>query len=309
MLLGFAVASGWLPAQEQPPLRWLDLAADSARQSTVHRVARKYQGHPTTVQLPNGTVLCVHPAGHGQGAIVLQSSRDGGRTWSEPLPVPENWATSKETPTIHRLIDRQGQARLVLFSGLHPIRSSLSLDDGRTWTPLAPIGDYGGIVAMASVVALRDGRHAAWFHDDGRYFRKDGKRSQFTVYQTLSEDGGITWGTPTVVWTGADLDLCEPGVVRAPDGRRLAMLLRENSRRQGSQVLFSDDEGLHWSAPQPLPSSLCGDRHVGAHAPDGRLCVSFPMCSPGVRPRAIGCCGWVRSPTSNTAAPASTACV
>ena len=280
-LVLFAVAGGWLPAQEQPPLRWLDLAADTSRQSTVHRVARKYQGHPTTVQLPDGAILCVHPEGHGQGAIVLQRSGDGGRTWSAPLPVPENWATSKETPTIHRLIDAKGQARLVLFSGLHPIRRSVSRDDGRTWTPLEPIGEYGGIVAMASVVALRDGRHAAWFHDDGRYFRKDGKRSQFTVYQTLSEDGGDTWGTPSVVWTGADLDLCEPGVVRSPDGRRLAMLLRENSRRQGSQVLFSDDEGLHWSAPRPLPTSLCGDRHVGAYAPDGRLCVSFRDVQPG----------------------------
>ncbi|MCB9884274.1 MAG: exo-alpha-sialidase [Planctomycetes bacterium] len=260
-----------------PGARWLDLEGDVARQVTVRRVPRRYLGHPTTVLLPDGrSMLCVHPEGHGRGPIVLQRSDDGGRSWSGPLSVPENWATSKETPTIHLLVDpRSGRDRLVLFSGLHPIRSSISNDYGQTWTPLAAIGDFGGIVAMASVVHLADGDYAAFFHDDGRFFRGGGKRTQFTVYQTRSSDGGLSWRAPTVVWTGAEMDLCEPGVVRSPDGKRLAMLLRENSRKQASQVMFSDDEGGTWSAPRPLPATLTGDRHVARYAPDGRLLVSF----------------------------------
>ncbi len=275
LVVGFLFAP-FLAAQGQPPLRWLDLDGDAARQVTVRRVPAKYLGHPTTVLLPDGkTMLCVHPEGHGKGPIVLQRSGDGGRTWSEPLPVPENWASSLETPTIHRLVDKDGKARLVLFSGLYPIRSSVSTDDGATWTPLAPIGDFGGIVAMASVVRLGNGEYAAFFHDDGRYFGKDGKRADFTVYQTRSGDGGVTWRAPTVVWTGKGRDLCEPGVVRSPDGKRLAMLLRENTRKQNSHVCFSDDEATTWSAPVELPAALCGDRHVGAYGPDGRLLVSF----------------------------------
>lgn len=268
--------ASWAVAQEPPALRWLDLDGDASRQVTVRRVPTKYLGHPTTVLLPDGkTMLCVHPEGHGKGPIVLQRSGDGGREWSAPLPVPENWATSQETPTIHRLVDAQGKARLVLFSGLHPIRSSISEDDGVTWTPLQPIGAFGGIVAMASVTRLRNGEHVAHFHDDGRYFREGGKRAAFTVYQTRSRDGGLTWGEPSVVWTGKDLDLCEPGVVRAPDGKRLAMLLRENRRAKNSHVCFSDDEAATWSAPVELPASLTGDRHVGAYGPDGRLLLSF----------------------------------
>lgn len=264
-------------AAPEAAARWLDLDGDSARQITVRRVPKRYLGHPTTVSLNGGkTLLCVHPEGHGRGAIVLQRSDDGGLSWSNPLPVPDNWATSLETPTIHRLVDpRNGIARLVLFSGLHPIRSSVSADEGRTWTPLAAIGDFGGIVAMASVTQLQDGDYAAFFHDDGRFFKQGGARSQFTVYQTRSSDGGLSWQAPTAVWSGAEMDLCEPGVVRSPDGKRLAMLLRENSRRHASQVLFSDDEARSWTAPRPLPMTLTGDRHVGAYAPDGRLLVSF----------------------------------
>ncbi|MFO1077234.1 MAG: GDSL-type esterase/lipase family protein [Planctomycetota bacterium] len=266
-----------LPVLCAQQVRWLDLEGDTARQVTVHRVPRQYLGHPTTVLLEDGrTMLCVHPNGHGRGAIVLQRSGDGGHTWSEPLPVPENWATSQETPTIHRLIDpRTQQKRLVLFSGLHPIRRAVSADDGITWTPLEPIGDFGGIVAMASVVRRRDGSYAAFFHDDGRYLHEHGERASFTVFQTRSTDGGLSWSAPAPTMSAPGMDLCEPGIVRSPDGGRLAMLLRENSRRHPAQIAFSDDEGDHWSQPMAMPDVLCGDRHVAAYAPDGRLLISF----------------------------------
>jgi hypothetical protein len=133
----------------------LDLADQKQRQVVVDREKSQYLGHPTTVLLEDGkTILIVYPKGHGRGAIVLKRSTDGGRTWSERLPVPENWATSKETPTIHRIVDAQGQRRLILFSGLYPIRMSVSEDDGHNWTPLEPIGEFGGVVAMASVERL-----------------------------------------------------------------------------------------------------------------------------------------------------------
>ncbi len=52
-------------------------------------------------------------------------------------------------------------------------------------------------------------------------------------------------------------------------------VLRENSRKYNSFVIFSDDEGLSWSEPRELPAALTGDRHVAKYAPDGRLFISF----------------------------------
>jgi hypothetical protein len=69
--------------------------------------------------------------------------------------------------------------------------------------------------------------------------------------------------------------LCEPGAVRSPDGRTLALLLRENRRVAESHVMVTTDEGAHWSAPRPLPRELTGDRHTARYAPDGRLVVTF----------------------------------
>jgi hypothetical protein len=254
----------------------VDLAGQAHRQTTVDRQADQYLGHPTTVLLEDGrTMVAVYPKGHGRGAIVMKRSSDGGRTWSDRLATPDNWATSQETPTIHRVVDPDGTKRLILFSGLYPIRMSVSEDDGRSWTPLQPIGDFGGIVTMASVERLINGDYMALFHDDGRFFRDQGRRTTFRVYKTLSRDGGLSWGEPVSIAEHAEAHLCEPGLVRSPDGRQLAVLLRENSRKLNSFVIFSDDEGQTWSKPRELPGALTGDRHVGKYAPDGRLFITF----------------------------------
>jgi len=254
----------------------VDLSQEKHRQVIVDREPGQYLGHPSTVLLKdNKTIIIVYPKGHGRGAIVMKRSADGGLTWSDRLPVPDNWATSKETPTIYRVTDPQGVERLILFSGLYPIRTAVSEDQGETWTPLKPIGNFGGIVAVSSVVRRKDGTYMAMFHDDGRFLRSNRQRSKFKVYKTLSTDGGLTWGQPEVVTEHPVAHLCEPGVIRSPDGNQLACLMRENSRKFNSMVIFSDDEGKTWSKPVELPGSLTGDRHQGVYAPDGRLFISF----------------------------------
>jgi hypothetical protein len=194
-------------------------------------------------------------------------------------PNPEGHgliAKSLEVPTIHRVIDLQGLKRLIMFSGLYPIRMAVSEDDGLSWTPLSPIGDFGGIVAMGCVERLKNGDYLAMFHDDGRFIRNAGKTTGvFTLYKILSRDGGLSWSGLEEIIKGSRVHLCEPGILRSPDGNQLAVLLRENSRTRNSWVIFSDDEGLTWTEPRELPASLTGDRHTGRYAQDGRLFISF----------------------------------
>jgi len=257
----------------------IDLSQESDRQILVDREEGQYLGHPTTVLLEdNKTIIIVYPKGHGRGAIVMKRSTDGGLTWSERLPVPENWATSKEVPTIYRVVDPSGKKRLIMFSGLYPIRMAVSEDDGLNWSPLEPIGDFGGIVAMGDLVRLKDGRYMTLFHDDGRFIREGSQKKnpvQFHVFKCLSSDGGLTWSQPEVIAHIPEAHLCEPGIVRSPDGKQLAVLLRENSRKHNSYVIFSNDEGETWTQPRQLPGSLTGDRHQAKYAHDGRLLITF----------------------------------
>ena len=242
-----------------------------------------YLGHPSTVLLEDGkTILIVYPKGHGKGEIIYKRSEDGGKTWSDRLMVPHNWSSSKEVPTIHRVIDEKGLKRIILWSGLYPARLAVSEDDGVTWSVLRPAGDWGGIVVMGAVVDLKTpGHYLAMFHDDGRFFAKDGKRTGiFTLYQTTSTDGGLTWSHPNPIYQNNEIHLCEPGIIRSPDGQQLAALLRENSRTKNSHVILSNDEGVSWSTPMELPRELTGDRHTGKYLKDGRLFLSFRDTAP-----------------------------
>lgn len=270
---------GWVGAA--PEVTFLDLAEDERRQVVVDREKGQYLGHVTTCLLDDGkTILAVYPKGHGKGAIVYKRSRDGGRTWSERLPTPESWESSKEVPTLHRMTGPDGTKRIILWSGLYPARRAVSEDDGRTWSELEKAGDWGGIVVMGCHAGLKTGQghYLCLFHDDGRFFTADGKvrrPAEFRLYQTNTEDGGLTWSAPREIQRDGAVHLCEPGIVRSPDGKQLAVPLRENARRKNSHLIVSEDEGRTWSEPRELPITLTGDRHTCKYAPDGRLVIVF----------------------------------
>ena len=294
LVVAFAVTSlAQQPRGYSIPL--IDLSAEKERQIIVDQEKGQYLGHPTTVLLEDGkTMLIVYPKGHGRGAIVYKRSTDAGLTWSERLPTPKSWETSLEVPTLHRVIDAAGKKRIIMFSGLYPIRMAVTEDDGATWGELNPIGNFGGVVTMASVVELKKpGHYMALFHDDGRFIAggdepkytvktdQTAHRSpaakpwRFWVYQVRSTDGGLTWSTPIPIAMLPDASLCEPGALRSPDGKEIAVLLRENSRKHNSYVIYSKDEGLTWTEPKELPGALTGDRHTAKYTPDGRLFIGF----------------------------------
>ena len=272
------------PGSSYPKL--IDLDDQAYRQVVVDHEPGQYLGHPTTCLLEDGkTILCVYPKGHGRGTIVYKRSDDGGLTWSDRLPTPASWSTSKEVPTLHRVVDANGKKRIIMWSGLHPAKLAVTEDDGKNWGELKPVGNWGGIVVMGFVEKLSTGpgHYMAMFHDDGRFFTKipaKNKTRALDLYKTFSTDGGLTWSFPKSVYRSSDVHLCEPGCIRSPDGKKLAVLLRENARRKNSHIIFSEDEGKTWSEPRELPLALTGDRHTGKYGADGRLFISFRCNSP-----------------------------
>ncbi len=334
-----------------------DIAHRTEFQTLVDREDGVYLGHVTTVLLEDDkTILAAYPKCHGFGQIVLKRSTDGGLTWSERLLVPPSFTTSMEVPTIFRAVGKDGKKRLILFSGLYPIRISVSEDDGETWSELTPIGDYGGVVAMGDMEQTVPGEYIAMFHDDGRFFKKHtfmktsvyatGEGAQrrtkythsfslnagksygkphknwmaneesgdeewelvyesfrgrpnpghaFKLYQVRSQDGGLSWGVPELIAAPKNgAHVCEPTIIRSPDGKKLAVLLREDSRRFNSFLITSDDNGKTWSDIKELPAALTGDRHTSVYLPDGRLFISFRDTT-RVSPTKGDWVGWVGS--------------
>lgn len=285
-----------------PEVTFINLADDEDRQVVVDKEKGQYLGHVSTCLLDDGkSILAVYPKGHGRGAIVYKRSPDGGRTWSERLPTPGSWATSKEVPTLHRMTGPGGKKRIIMWSGLHPARFAVTEDDGQTWSELKKAGNWGGIVVMGCHMELKTGpgHYFCLFHDDGRFFTEKGeKRSprSFRLYQTNTTDGGLSWSFPRVIQEGSGVHLCEPGIVRSPDGNQLAMPLRENNRVKNSHLMVSEDEGETWIKPHELPVTLTGDRHTCRYAPDGRLLIVFRgrYANGNVIPETDGdCVAWV----------------
>ncbi|HJN17441.1 MAG TPA: sialidase family protein, partial [Armatimonadota bacterium] len=258
------------PPRSQPTnytIPTLDLALELERQVIVETLPGQYLGHPTTVLLADDkTMLCTYPLGHGGPAAVLKRSEDGGLTWSERLPVPENWATATNCPCLHRLTGPDGVERLFNIEGNGAIRQAVSLDNGETWTPFEPNGMHG-VVAPITILPIEGGRHLAMYqgHGEGR----------LKVWQSISKDGGLTWGPERMIAEHPWAHLCEPAMVRSPDGKQIAAFMRENLRRYNSFLITSDDDGETWSEPIELPASLTGDRHLPRYAPDGRLVIPF----------------------------------
>jgi len=252
----------------------IDLSGETDRHVIVAQgTADAYKGHPTTLLMPDGkTMFCVYPLGHGGPGAVLRRSDDAGLTWSEPLDVPENWRQSTNCPALYRLVGPDGAERLFVFEGNGRMRQAVSEDGGKTWSPMKENG-LETTMPFTSVIRLRDGRFLG------------GWNWQKATWISLSTDGGLTWGPERCIartneqFPGAWP--AEPGFVRSPDGREIACLMRENSRKYHSLVTFSRDEGETWTDPAELPRALTGDRHQPRYAPDGRLVIPFRDMAPG----------------------------
>jgi len=105
-------------------------------------------------------------------------------------------------------------------------------------------------------------------------FGKLDRGTHFHVNKIITRDGGLTWSQPQTIARHPVAHLCEPGMIRLADGR-IAVLLRENSRRLHSHIMYSFDEGQTFTKPVELPDVLTGDRHTCRRLNDGRIAITF----------------------------------
>ena len=255
----------------------LDLSEDRNRQVVVARgTETDYQGHADTVLMANGQTLfavwCRNHAGH---LGPLSRSDDGGRTWTSPLPTPKEWQQVKRTtPVIHRLTDPSGFERIFIFAGCDfpgNLRRAYSEDGGKSWTSFEETGLVGE-VPPKSILSFAEGKKLILWSD-----RRDPQNANDphpVVWQSESVDGGLTWSKERVILQVPG-QWAQPCVTRSEDGKRLLMLLRENTRQHQSLYSIGDANALHWSEPKELPAALTGDRHTIKALPDGRLVVAF----------------------------------
>ena len=273
------ICSGVGVAEEKPDMPTIDLSGDTDRHVVIAPgTVEVYQGHPTTLLMPDGkTIFCVWCINHGGSAGPMAKSVDGGLTWKRlDDRLPPGFSTHQNCPSIYRLIDSQGKARLWVYSaalgerGGPGMPSIMSEDEGETWQEMPPLG-FPCVMTFSSIVRLKDGSYLGLYHKG-----PEGKdMPPLEVMQTITKDGGFTWSEPRVVAAVKEKNPCEPFVFRSPDGDELSCLMRENTHKGRSLMMYSRDEGQTWSIPEDTSWGLTGDRHIGLELPDGRWIFAF----------------------------------
>jgi photosystem II stability/assembly factor-like uncharacterized protein len=256
-----------------PPIKWLDISSEIDRHTMIAEgTPALYNGHPTTVMLDdNKTMFCVWSKDHGGVPAFLAKSEDAGLTWTQ-LPVPTDWATTKNCPSIYRLTDKQGKQRLMVFTAKPEMSQTYSEDNGVTWSPVVSL-KKSCIMAFTSIIQLKNGNYLG-LYSRGRNNEDDVSTNPQFVLGSISEDGGLTWSNSFLV-SMSDKSPCEPCLIRSPDGNQLMVLMRDNSRTGESLIMYSNDESTTWTAIKETIPYLTGDRHVAKYTSDGRLVVAF----------------------------------
>lgn len=266
-------------AEEAPDLPLLDLSGEKERHVVIAAGTEEvYQGHPYQLLMPDRkTLFVVWCINHGGPAGPMARSDDGGLTWTRlDERMPPGYSTHQNCPSIYRLVDPQGKARIWVWSAAKGTRkgpgmpSIMSEDEGETWKEMPPLG-FPCVMAFSSIVRLKDGRYLGLYHKGP----EGADRPPLGVFQSITADGGFTWSEPKLVAAVEAKNPCEPFVFRSPDGGELCCLMRENTHKGRSLVIFSRDEGETWSEPGDTSWGLTGDRHIGTQLPDGRWIVAF----------------------------------
>ena len=260
--------------------------------------SKQYLGQPDMVRTSTGRLITSYPQGHGKGPLVMQISDDNGDTWTKKTDIPASWAGSQETPTLYVLNMADGTERIMMITACPGWgtdsagystgwNTSYSDDNGDTWTEykhwhseLADGSANASVVAMASLVQLKD--------ENGNYIDEwmgvYHLQNPFKNYKTIlsfDENGNEQWSMPErYLEEYSDIEssymICEVGLFRSPDGKRIVGLARSQSHNNHATLIYSDDEGKTWSKPMDLPGSLAGERHKAIYDPiSGRLVITF----------------------------------
>lgn len=199
-------------------------------------------------RLDDGSLFAAEflPTTDSAGALALRIARstDLGRTWTRSTAKLIQDKITFRSLRVHRGILQLTDGTLLMpaygsATGDPKGRTALlqSTDRGQTWT-------IRNAAIMPPTATLGTNEMAMSRTSDGRligFLRGDGASS---LYQTYSDDDGVTWSPPTVIEApaGAPRGWVDPGVVLQPNG----MLVLTYGRPDNTVLVSRDGTGRSW---------------------------------------------------------------
>lgn len=199
-------------------------------------------------RLDDGSLFAAEflPATDAAGTLGLRIARstDLGRTWTRGTAKLAQDKIKFQSLRVHRGILQLTDGTLLMpaygsVAGDPKGRTALlqSTDRGRSWS-------VRNAAIMPPTASLGSNEMALSRTSDGRligFLRGDGSNS---LYQTYSDDDGVTWTAPTVIEApaGAPRGWVDPGVVLQPNG----MLVLTYGRPDNTVLVSRDGTGRTW---------------------------------------------------------------
>jgi len=210
--LFFGVMHGKLYGPPGPGVRWVTCdvrcktSLDEGRTWSETRMLRKELGMVARckpIVLSNGDIIMGFESKEGYSYFMI--SEDMGETWfwTEPLLGIKN-----QHPTLIQRSDDSILALLRPSDKYRRIGKSISLDNGRTWTPAVNM-NLPNPYAAIDMVKLADGRVVLAFNNNEHH------RNPLTL--ALSEDEGETWSYMRDVVT-EEGSFSYPAIIEDSDG-------------------------------------------------------------------------------------------
>ncbi len=245
---------------------------------------------PGIVKLPSGDLLAMFPIGQAfessDQVIHISRSADGGRTWSEPTPLHEEYRPGLAGLKATVLDDGSlialgyghypdGDRYLNLETGGCPGGMNLictSDDDGRTWTkPAEWPHRYPEVLEVSGpCIQLQSGDLVALGTPIPVY---DGSRpTGVKGFAMRSADRGRMWDDSIIYFDQPPISPLEARLTQLDDGRIVAIVWALDETAgfcHNNLISISHDDGRRWS--KPIDTGIPGQASSVLSRPDNHL--------------------------------------
>lgn len=292
LIFGVVFFSSW-SQPGYPTLPILDISGEKGRQIIVAAgTGSIYQGHPTTILLPdNKTIYAFWTISHGGACGPVAESDDGGYTWKRvDARMPSGYSGWHYIcPAVFNLTGPDGKDRLWVFSGSRRKPLFESTNEGETWVSvddsraryLASLWKNGidrNFKLKLPKELESQGRDFSFF----KFEEPDGTKGIYAssaekyMARIVSEDEGKTW--KEVEPLDYPFRMPATGMVKLLDGSY--MMFGQIDQGTGNESITSSvskDGGFTWSPFYVIASkegySLC--EPFAIRSPNGKqiLCI------------------------------------